>query len=187
MRAFWCIRANDNGEPNFPVELQTLIINGDLRISDTVEAHKHCTVGSLAVGSDHYHWFYLWNDTIFTDFVGGGVEHEHTFTLEPTHFLVWVLCTDPQYTALIAAVPNIIILGENEIYIEDEVEIIGAVDNTAWEASERSDWEDLVDNFGVVLPDQVINDRRFVQWALQTWNARGQKMVNERNYRLGSI
>lgn len=193
MRAFWCVRGSDGEGPDFPVELDRNIVNGDLRNvqPDIAPAdHRHTTIGSLAIGPDHYHWFYIWNDTIYQDYVGNVAnEHTHNFPLDPTHFLVWVLCTDQQYTDLLTAIPNLTILGENEIIPgeNDDPDTIGSVDNTTWDAGTRTDWENLVDNFGLELPEQIINDRRLVQWSLQTWNARGQKMVNERNYRLGVI
>ena len=194
MRAFWCIKsvtqkANGSWIPSFPVGFSYKGCNPiDIRILPaevTPADHKHAISGSIALGTNHGHYVFYRNETtIIQEHFGGGTAHSHTASNHADYFCVFVVCTSAMYDQLLIDAPNILILGECEIIAsEDGSGEIGAVDNTLCDATERTFWEDKFDNFGVDLPDIVINDRRLVTFTLSMFHAPTQNIKNEAHYR----
>ena len=196
MKAFWTIRPavqDDEGawSPDLPSGLRWQN-NGDIRLMPQgANDHKHVVVGCIALGTNHYHWVFYRDGVILQEYVGNPVnDHDHAIVDEPWQFMVFVNCYEADYDALLAAYPNIIILGHCEVTeTPDESDpgrssyTFGAVDNTAWDAGTRTAWETRFENFGLVLPDVVTNDRRLVHYTLALFHAPRQGLKNERNYR----
>lgn len=189
MHAIWCVRPNDNGEPDFPAGIPLVtVVPADLRVSDVVEGHRHTVMGCLALGSNHYHYVFFGGDdtAIVQEFYGAGTEHEHDFPADATRFLVFVLCSDAAYAQLLTELPNLVILGHCEITIEEGVAIIGKVDNTPWDGPTRTDWETKFDAFGVALPAAVTNDRRLVMFCLAAFHEIRQGVKSDQALRYAS-
>lgn len=203
MKAFWCIRpavqdAEGMWGASFPTGFKKKgILNGDIRVLPAGAApadHKHVVTGCTALGDDHDHYVVYWKSltgdvTVKMDYIDhGGTEHSHTDNSLPDHFMVFVICTSAMYDQLLIDEPSIIILGENVITADEEgTGSIDGVDNTTWTAGERTSWENMFANFGLVLPDQVQSDRWLVQFCLVLFHAPKQRLLNERNYRYAGV
>jgi len=200
LRAFWCIRsAIQNGDgrwsPSFPAGFEGVgQAQGDLRVFGPDPApgdHRHAQISMLAIQDDHYHQLF-WNDSqdafyqewFKTD--PGALTHTHTIPVGPSHFLVFVLCSDAMWNLFVAAVGTNLVIGQADITTDDGNASIGNIDNTAWTTQKRTAWKNRIANFGLDLPIAVTNPRRFVRWILAAFQNVSQNIKDDKPYRYTS-
>lgn len=190
-KAFWCVRAavlvDGEYEPSFPESFSgDYVAIGDLRVfgPDPAPAdHKHSAMGCLAIASNHGHWVFFDEGVVTQEFFGGGVSHNHDIPVVATHLAVFVMCSDAAYAALLAELPNLIILAHCTVTQQGNRYVIGLVERPAWDGATRTAWENKFDNFGIGLPVIVTNDYRLIMYVLTAFLSPAQEVRDEPAWR----